>query len=803
MNLQEAEAYLQMGRSCRLQGRFPEAETALRQALEHDPRNGGVRFELGALYLDQNRFIEAAAEFESAIAIDPNMAGVHDQLGRLYRRQGRLPEAEAALRKALELDPQDGGTRFELGALYQNHNRLSEAAAEFESAIAIDRHHGGAYRHLGSIYRRQGRSSEAEAALIKALELNSQDGGTRFELGFLYAEQNRFIEAAAEFERAIAIDGNIGWAHGHLGRIYRRQGRLSEAEAALHKALEFDCQDGGARFELGALYEGRGKFTEAAAEFRKALDSNPHNSSAHLHLGKIHGRRGRRSEAVAEFEKAIATDPRSVGAHLCLGHIYLRWSRWAEAETEFQQAATLDPRNDCAFVGLWAAYRRLGRLAEAEAALAKAMAITAKSAFACSELLERLERDKAAGGGAEDPLREQVFCLLPWMHLHIRTDGALLPCCMWSGPPLGNVRSSSLAELWNSPRMKALRSDMMNGRPVAGCWRCHEIERSGFLSMRQKRNIDLGRHRGREKLTAPDGTLPRLPLPLLDIRLSNVCNLRCRTCDPAQSSAWAADARALGLPMQGGPMLKPYEEWDTLWRQLQPLMEEGLEEIFFLGGEPLIMEEHYRVLDFFIAHGLTDVRLNYSTNFSTLRFQGRDVIDLWSHFRNVRITASLDGSGRRGEYIRKGLHWDAVAANRKEMRRRCPDVDFSITATISIFNALHLPDFHRECVENGYIDINGLGLNMVLTPEVYRMQVLPSALKQQVLESYRRHRESFLDAEGLTALDFAAAAHFLQAQDRSELLPEFVAMTRRLDQLRGEDCREVFPELAELFEAAG
>ena len=239
-----------------------------------------------------------------------------------------------------------------------------------------------------------------------------------------------------------------------------------------------------------------------------------------------------------------------------------------------------------------------------------------------------------------------------------------------------------------------------------------------------------------------------------------------------------------------------------MWRQLQPLLEEGLEEILFAGGEPLIMEECCRILDILVERKLWDVRLRFVTNFSTLRFQGRDMIGLWSRFRNVQVAASLDGSGRRGEYLRHGLLWDTAVANREELLRRCPDVAFSIHATLSIFNALHLPDFHREWVEKGYIDLNGFGLNMLLGPEMYRAQVLPEALKRRVLESYRRHQESFLDADGSAARDFAAAASFLQEQDRSGLLPEFVAMTRRLDQLRREDCREVFPELAGLFEAA-
>jgi len=680
----------------------------------------------------------------------------------------------------------------------------------------------GAYFQLGKLCRGQGRRPEAETALKKALELDPQNGGARMELGALYQDQDRFPEAAAEVEKAIALGLDNGWAHCELGKIYRRQGRPSEAEAALHKALEFDPQNIFSCMELGALYMDQGRLPEAAVEFQRALTVDPRNSGAHFRLGEIHASSGRRLEAAAEFAKAIAVDPNHTGAHLSLGHSHLRLCRWAEADAEFQRVIALDPRNSGAYVGLWAVYRGQGRSPEAAAALAKAVAIDPNSAFACTELLERLDQDKAvgaqgrsgpAGMGAllapgmpsdavAEPPRERVFCLLPWTHLHIRTDGCARPCCMWDGPSLGNAHSSSIDELWNSPDMKTLRSDMMKGRPVAGCWKCYEEERSGFFSMRQRNNIAFDRHRGRERLTAPDGTLPRLSVPFLDIRFSNICNLRCRICDTTQSSAWVADARALGLPVEGEGIRKSYADWDALWRLLQPLLQEGLEEIAFLGGEPLIMEEHYRVLDFLIAQGLTDVRLNYITNFSTLRFQGRDVLGLWSRFPDVHVAASLDGSGRRGEYMRKGLRWDQVVANREEMLRRCPDVAFSVPATLSIFNALHLPDFHREWVEKGYIDRNAFGLNMLGDPAMYRVEVLPAALKERVLESYRRHRESFLDAGGAAARDFAAAQRFMEEKDCSELLPDFVAMTRRLDHLRGEDCREVFPELAELFEAA-
>ena len=849
MNPRDAEAYFQLGRTCRSQGRWPEAEAALVKALELDPLGHRARMELGALYQDQNRFPEAAAEFEKDLAIDPDNGGTHRQLGRIYLRLGRWSEAEAALRKALEQDPRDGGACFELGVLYRGQDQFPEAAAEFEKAIAIDPNMAGVHSQLGRIYRRQGRWAEAEAALRRALERDPRDGDVQFELGAIYADQNRFIEAAAEFERAIVIDPHMVGAYGYLGRMYRGQGRLSEAEAALRKALELDPRNSEARAQLGALYEGQGRSLQAVAEFERAIALEPNHGWVHYHLAIFYLRQGRWPEAEAAFKKALAINPGVDGAsfelgllykdqgrlpeaeaafqrsiacglrkgasHLELGNVYRRQGRWREAEAGFKEAISIEPENDRAYMGLWAIYCSQGRTADAEAASRKALAMNVRNAWACAGVSGRGAQGLPGPSGTDAPLapslvsegpvdltRDQVSCLLPWTHLCIPNDGLLRPCCDWSGPPLGDIRSSPLVELWNSPGMKALRSDMMSGRPVAGCRGCYKSERAGLFSRRQSKSIEWDHCRDRKRLTASDGALPWLPLPYLEIRCSNVCNLRCRTCDPAQSSAWAADARALGLPVEGGPIQRSYDDWDSLWRQLQPLLEEGLETIHFVGGEPLVMEEHYRILEFLIARGRTDVRLLYNTNFSTLRFQGRDMIDLWSRFRDVKVIASLDGSGRRGEYIRKGLRWETAVANREEMLRRCPDVGFSINATLSIFNALHLPDFHREWVEKGYVERNELALNILRGPALYRMQVLPAALKQQVLASYQRHRDSFLDADGSAARDFSAATRFLEAQDRSELLPEFVAMTRRLDQLRGEDCREVFPELAGLFEAA-
>ncbi|MDE2312898.1 MAG: twitch domain-containing radical SAM protein [Elusimicrobia bacterium] len=412
-------------------------------------------------------------------------------------------------------------------------------------------------------------------------------------------------------------------------------------------------------------------------------------------------------------------------------------------------------------------------------------------------------RAARAKKAAQSLFRGRAFCVLPWTHLHVRVNGDAQPCCAWAGRPTGSLRSAPIQSLWNSRGMKRLRKNMLAGRPSAGCRACYELEGSKFKSMRLERNETLARHRARAALTAPDGSLPLLPFPFVDIRFSNLCNLRCRTCSAEQSSAWAREAKKLGWLAEGAePLNRAYGDWDDLWRQLEPLLEKGLEEIVFAGGEPLLSREHYRILDFLLKKGLTRVYLRYVTNFSSLRFEGQDVLGLWSRFERVRVAASLDGSGRRGEYLRAGLDWGAAVKNREEMLRRCPQTEFNVSATLSLFNALHLPDFHRDWVEKGYIGRDDFFVNPLLSPPWYSAQVLPEDFKRRVQESYRRHRLEFLAETRRAAAEFEAAERFLAARDASRLLPDWAKVTRRLDALRGENCREAFPELSPLLEPA-
>ena len=128
-----------------------------------------------------------------------------------------------------------------------------------------------------------------------------------------------------------------------------------------------------------------------------------------------------------------------------------------------------------------------------------------------------------------------------------------------------------------------------------------------------------------------------------------------------------------------------------------------------------MMEEHYNILDELERRGRFDVRLIYNTNFTQTKLKDRVVFDYWRKFDSVAVGASLDAMGARAEYIRKGTVWDVVERNRAQMMSICPRVDFYISPTLSIMNALHIPDFHKAWVKKGYIKPQDLNINILQT----------------------------------------------------------------------------------------
>ena len=389
------------------------------------------------------------------------------------------------------------------------------------------------------------------------------------------------------------------------------------------------------------------------------------------------------------------------------------------------------------------------------------------------------------------------FCMLPWIHLHAWPDGRAYPCCLAKAAhPVGNFKEKSMREIWNDEPMREIRRNMLADRKCKECVDCYEQEAAGFASMRNNSNKNFAQYIDAVDQTLPDGTYPDFRLHYWDVRFSNICQLKCRSCGSIFSSRWYDDDVKLW-----GRELRPRVQFagrheEDVWEQMQEHIP-YLEQIYFAGGEPLIMEEHNRILKLLIEKGNTNVRLIYNTNLNELRYKKESVLDLWKHFPNVCVAASLDDMGARAEIIRSGTDWAQVEQNIRDLKRECPHIDFMISPTLSMMNIWNFTRFHRYMVEQGFIEAKDFNLNILQGPQDYRIDMLPPDLKQRFKKDFEDHIAWLepIDTIQRAVGGFRGAIEFMMATDNQHLLPDFWRTVDDLDWCRNERLIDAVPEL--------
>lgn len=394
-------------------------------------------------------------------------------------------------------------------------------------------------------------------------------------------------------------------------------------------------------------------------------------------------------------------------------------------------------------------------------------------------------------------MQSETFCMLPWIHLHAWPDGRAYPCCLADGNfPVGNFKEKTMREVWNDDGMRTMRKNMLEDRPCQECSDCYEQESVGFASMRNNSNKNFAQHIAKIDRTRPDGSLPDMQLHYWDVRFSNICNLKCRSCGSIFSSRWYDDdVRIWGRELRPRVSFAGRHDED-IWEQMQEHVPH-LDQIYFAGGEPLIMEEHNRILKLLIERGNTRVKLIYNTNLTELKFKKESVLDLWKHFPNVCVAASLDDMGPRAEIIRSGTDWQKVEQNIKDLKRECPHIDFMISPTLSMMNIWNFTRFHRYMVESGFIAAKDFNLNILQGPQDYRIDMLPMAIKLQFKKDFEDHIRWLepIDSIQRAVGGFRGAIEFMMATDNSHLLVDFWETVNDLDWSRSESLLSVVPEL--------
>jgi MoaA/NifB/PqqE/SkfB family radical SAM enzyme len=391
--------------------------------------------------------------------------------------------------------------------------------------------------------------------------------------------------------------------------------------------------------------------------------------------------------------------------------------------------------------------------------------------------------------------KSKTFCMLAWTGINIDTNNRVRPCCEFQGST-GRSDKDSLAVIWNSDAWKKIRKDMLADVPVSQCQNCYNKENMGRDTLRQSANRLLIDKINVIDHTKDDGNLDTFHLNYWDVRYNNLCNLTCRSCNPRLSSSWYEPAVALEKIQESrSPILIAGRTNHDIFDQMVNHIDH-VKQIYFSGGEPSMIDRFYEILEILDSRGRNDVHLCYNINMSRLTLKNKSLLDLWKKFPNVSIGASLDGEHQRGEYLRQGLAWKDVIVNRKLMQDQCPHIDFYISATVSILNVLHLPEFHRSWVEQGLIKTEDFDVHILFEPRYLRVDHSPNQLKAKIHQVYNDHIDWLLprDSLGRATYGFRSVLSYIKNEHKFDP-QDFWQNVDALDQYHKTRMAEIFPEL--------
>lgn len=395
------------------------------------------------------------------------------------------------------------------------------------------------------------------------------------------------------------------------------------------------------------------------------------------------------------------------------------------------------------------------------------------------------------------------FCVLPFVHFHVDTDSTYKPCCVSSRGPaavMGDVNKTSLEEIFNSEKLKQFRLDLLNGvkRPDI-CSTCYKAEDSNFTSYRTGMNDQLKRHiKPSIDAIQADGFMePKLKS--WDIRFSNLCNLKCRTCGPPYSTTHAKESKDNGEGI--------FDDLVAFDASRDPLEQqyEHVETLYFAGGEPLIMPEHYTTLKKLIEiDKAKDVDLFYNSNMTKLEYNKNYMPDYWKEFKKVDIGMSIDAFGERANYIRNGaVKWNKIEENIVKIKNY-ENVSYSLSPAVSILNIHHVTDMHKYFVDKCLVkSVDDINLNIVFQPEYYSLKLLPEKLKKEIQEKIEQHFV-WLEEKGANEITherfktlYEYVGESFDREKEDKLINNFIWATAKQDSYRNEKFPNTFPEYEE------
>lgn len=401
----------------------------------------------------------------------------------------------------------------------------------------------------------------------------------------------------------------------------------------------------------------------------------------------------------------------------------------------------------------------------------------------------------------------------PFTGLATREDGAIKICCR--SLPIGWIQQESLESAWNNDKMQQVRRQILNGERPDVCQPCFDLEDQGVESLRQ-RHINGVIPEARINLY-PDTVFKEIlpfEFPTMEIKLNNLCNLKCRMCNPLDSTNWKDWDQVVPfykkennylvptvekLVNTPGQYIGPFDDTDNWWSSFEKLIPH-FKRVEFAGGEPLMDPNHYKILDMLKPYG-QNMEIKYATNGTTLGIsKNRTIFDYWPHFKSVAVNVSIDGIHDVYNYIRGNGDFKLVEENIKHIKT-IPNVSRVVGAfTAQAGNILQAAD----CIDYFLNKMNIVFYShRVSYPNVLSAQVLPGPLKELAIKRLQDVKDRVSEfaivqqypiLEQITKRQIADNINYLMAKDQHHLWNDFVEFNRNLDKTRLQSLLDTVPE---------
>jgi len=393
----------------------------------------------------------------------------------------------------------------------------------------------------------------------------------------------------------------------------------------------------------------------------------------------------------------------------------------------------------------------------------------------------------------------EKFCVLPWVSLETSPIGTVRPCCLAeeeitdvNGNKFDLSKSAELADIQDSNYMRGLRKQFLRAEQPATCKKCWSEEDAGRTS---KRMHTLNRL----KHMIPDSEWTQDPKPLmfLDLKLGNICNLKCRICGSWSSSTFAVEEieftpiaqKKTGLHYQ---MLKQgawARDNPDFWDEINS-MSDQIRYIEFTGGEPFMIREHFQFLERIVEMGIAgQVEIHYNTNGTQYPDNAEDI---WQHFKTVEIAFSVDDVGPRFEYQRANAVWSEVEHNIARfmaMRDRHRHIQLQVCITVNVFNVMYLEDVANWADAQGF---NFIYWNMLHEARYHSIGCLPNSTKQIIQD-----RLTDINVSDRNRLEIDRIIDFMMNGQELGDIYDLINNTHRVDARRNQRLDEHHPELAQ------